>query len=97
MVLFSSELEINDKDVDANTWIHRIDRGGLWHVKDVYLLFNTIEEEIQHHFTVKSQESMLSRVKVFDTIYKIEDVKLQWMQLASDNVDTSISTFPLKK
>ena len=97
MVLFLSELQTDDKDEDIDTWINKIDRGGLWHVKeDVYLLLYTIEEEIRRHFTVKSKAKIPSREKVLDAIYKNEDVKLQWEQLAS-NIDTSMSTLLLQE
>ena len=46
---------LNDLKVIEDSWMKRIDRGGLWH-EGIYVLFYAIEEIIRQHFTVRCIE-----------------------------------------
>ena len=77
----------DDEEIGEKTWIERINRGGLWEVNEnTYLLFHMMEDEVQHHLTIKSlkeKNDQYKRESVLGAICKSEEVKIQWTQLSS--------------
>ena len=76
MLLFMTELSGDDMDEEKGTeaWTNDIDRGGLWHVKDMdYTLFYLMEEEIIKHLTITSAKDLNDKTKkkVPDALFKI--------------------------
>ena len=83
LVLFMIELGGDEMDEErgTETWTNLIDRGGLWHVNDnTYLIFYIMEEEIRHHFKVKSISKLNEETKrsILDAMLANEDLLFQW-------------------
>ena len=86
-----------DPEEGEDSWIKRIDRGGLWHVNEgIYVLFYAMEEIIRQHFTVKSIESLDSHTKdqCLYAVLKNDDIKHHWSTVAS-HIDDNTGNFVL--
>ena len=97
IVLFLNDLKVIEEGEDS--WIKRIDRGGLWHVNEgIYVLFYAMEEIIRQHFTVRSIESLDTRTKdrCLDAVLKSDDIKHHWSTLAS-HIDDNTGNFVLRE
>ena len=92
MVQFLSNFRTDDdsdEDDVEDDWIHRIDRGGLWHVGEtMYMVFYIMEEEIRHHFTLELlPENEERKKKILSALYSNVDLQQQWERLAMDYLD----------
>ena len=68
-------------------WIREIDRGGLWHVKDVvFMMFEAMEEEVRKHLQIGRVSDMGKgyRDMVVEKISANNDVSFYWCILSTD-------------
>ena len=83
---------------DSSAWIDMIDRGGLWHVKDiVYPVFYAMEEEMRRQVhQLSPQHPTLDVKNLQDLLTKNEDVLFYWAMASMEfhnEDDTSHRTF----
>eukprot|EP00731_Ephydatia_muelleri_P035022 Em0092g6a len=83
---------------DSSVWKDMIDRGGLWHVKDiVYPVFYAMEEEMRRQVhQLSPQHPTLDVKNLQDLLTKNEDVLFYWA-MASMEFHNEDDTLILKK
>ena len=95
---FRTDDDSNEDDVEDD-WIHRIDRGGLWHIGEtMYMVFYIMEEEIRHHFTIELlPENEERKKKILSALYSNVDLQQQWEQLAMDYLEEKEKSYLLNQ
>ena len=98
LLLLLSRLKEDANDNDHDSWIARIDRGGLWHVSEgMFILFYIMEEEVRHYYTIYLPEnSDHKKAIILNALLDNDDLLHKWAQITTGE-DENVTSDLLKQ